>query len=362
MITRLRQRLPLLDHVVRTYTRYQADTGDRLAAAVAYYWFLSLFPILLLAIYVFRQVNGDSAAADVQSGLSSYLPKELVTTISTTIGRNAGTAGLLGVAGLLLAGLGWIDALRSAIRAIWHRPTTSRNLVLRKLVDIAALLGLIATISASVFVTGLAGSGPALVLSQTGVDKTSAAVAFTKVLGIALAALADVALFLFLFLRLARVQAPFRQVLEGAMFGAVGFGLLKLVGAFYVQHTTRKGEATYGIFAVVIGLLLFLNLISRLVLYAAAFAVTASPQPAAEEDPMERSWQKLQEAAPAELTQLPGSRETPILPRTRTQELVVPAGAQQVQRAARVIAATGFAVVVAVAVYGLRTVQGLLRR
>ena len=338
MITRLRQRLPLLDHLLRTYSRYQADTGDRLAAAVSYYWFLSLFPILLLAIYVFRQVNGDSAAADVQSGLSGYLPGDLVKTISTTIGKNAGKAGLLGVAGLLFAGLGWIDALRSAIRAVWHRPTTARNLVVRKLVDIAALLGLIATISASVFITGLAGSGPAFVLSQAGLDKTSAAVAFTKVLGIALAALADVALFLFLFLRLARVQTPFRQVLKGAVFGAVGFGALKLVGGFYVQHTTRKGEATYGTFAVVVGLLLFLNLVSRLVLYAAAFAVTASAEPTPEQDPREPSLQ------------------------TRTPELVVPAGAQQVERAAKVTAVVGVAAVLAVAVYGLRTVQHLLRR
>ena len=70
--------------------RYQADTGDRLAAAVTFYWFLSLFPILLLAIYLLRVVKGDAAAGEVSRGLSGYLPMELVKTISTTIGNKAG--------------------------------------------------------------------------------------------------------------------------------------------------------------------------------------------------------------------------------------------------------------------------------
>ncbi|MGB8650308.1 MAG: YihY/virulence factor BrkB family protein [Mycobacteriales bacterium] len=274
MISRLRARFPLLDHLVRAVGRYQADTGDRLAAAVTFYWFLSLFPMLLLAIWVFSLVNGDSAVSDVRQGLAGYLPSQLVDTISTTIGTNAGKAGLLGAVGLLLSGLGWIDALREAIRSVWHQNVKAGNIVVRKSADVLALSGLIVTIGASVFVTGILGNGPAWLLAQLGVSHTAGAVAFTYVLGLLLAGVADVALFLYLFLRLARVPSPFRQVVKGALFGAVGFAVLKLVGGYYVQRTTSKGEATYGTFAVVVGLLLFLNLLSRLVLLAAAFAVT----------------------------------------------------------------------------------------
>ena len=54
------------------------------------------------------------------------------------------------------------------------------------------------------------------------------------------------------------------------LVGAVGFEVLKAFAAFYIGRTTSKGEATYGTFAVVVGLLVFLNLVSRLVIYTAA--------------------------------------------------------------------------------------------
>ena len=40
LFARAREQRPFLDHLVRTVQRYQADTGDRLAAAVTYFWFL----------------------------------------------------------------------------------------------------------------------------------------------------------------------------------------------------------------------------------------------------------------------------------------------------------------------------------
>ena len=78
-----------------------------------------------------------------------------------------------------------------------------------------------------------------------------------------------------MFTRLPRVKTPLVKVLRTAVFGAVLFEILKFGGAYYVARTTTKGEATYGTFAVVVGLLLFLNLASRLILITAAFAVTA---------------------------------------------------------------------------------------
>ena len=407
---RLRARRPFVDHLVRMVGRYQADTGDRLAAAVTFYWFLSLFPVLLVAIYLFKLINGDSAVADVQQGLAGYLPGNLVSTISTTIGKNAGKAGLIGAVGLLFSGLGWIDALREAIRTMWHQNVTAGNFVMRRAIDVLVLVGLFATIGASVFVTGLAGSGPKFLLEQLGVDKSTAAVLFLKVLGFLLAALADVALFLYLFVRLARVPTPVREVLKGAVFGAVGFGVLKLGGGFYVQRTTSKGEATYGTFAVVVGLLLFLNLVSRLILMSAAFVVTgpydsdtrpsgtADPEQARragipeeyagtdlnlQEDgvptplraavqgrippqdepvgpprPAEQSWSARTPATSTVATPQPeataGSRSLPVPPE--------PAGADQVRLAARLTAGGGGLALGAVALYVLRTLRGLVRR
>ncbi|MCA1712384.1 MAG: YihY/virulence factor BrkB family protein, partial [Actinobacteria bacterium] len=270
-----RKKRPFLDHLLRMYGRYQADGGDRLAAGVTFYWFLSLFPILLLAISILGFVYGDAAASKVSSGLEGYLPAQLVETIGMTLEDAKGKAGVFGLLGLLLSGLGWIDGLREAIRSIWHQNIKAGNLVTRKLVDIIVLVGLFATIAASIVISGATTAATSGVLHLIGFDKTSTvAELVTQALAYLLAGVADTVLFLYMFTRLPKLKTPILKVLKAAVFGAVGFEILKFVGAFYVARTTSKGEATYGAFAVVVGLLLFLNLVSRLILLTAAFAVT----------------------------------------------------------------------------------------
>ncbi|MCW2605539.1 MAG: putative integral rane protein, partial [Frankiales bacterium] len=274
-LTAARRKRPFLDHLVRTVQRYQADTGDRLAASVTYFWFLSLFPILLLAISLLGYVYGDDAGGKVQDALGGVLPSQLVETLGTTLEEAKGPAGVVGILGTLYSGLGWIDALREAIRTVWHQNVLAGNIVVRKLVDVVVLVGLFATIAASVLATGLVTAFTGTLLEALGLDDNPVAAFFTVVLGYALALLADTALFLYLFARLSRVKNPVRRLLKGALFGAVLFEVLKVLGGFYVARTTSKGEATYGTFAVVVGLLLFLNLVSRVLLLASAFVVTA---------------------------------------------------------------------------------------
>jgi membrane protein len=185
-----------------------------------------------------------------------------------------GFGGVIGLVGLLLSGLGWVDGLREAIRSIWHQNLKAGNIVIRKLVDIAVLIGLFATIAASVVVTGATTAATGRVIDLFDLADTTAASVFTQVLAYALSAFADTVLFVYMFTRLPRVSQPFRNVLKAAVFGAVGFGVIKFAGAYYVARTTSKGEATYGAFAVVVDLLLFLNLVSRWILLTAAFAVT----------------------------------------------------------------------------------------
>jgi membrane protein len=273
-LPRAREKAPFLDHLIRMYGRYQADGGDRLAAAVTFYWFLSLFPILLLAISVLGFVYGDGARQHVSSALSGYLPDQLVTTIGDTLDKAKGKAGVIGLVGLLLSGLGWIDGLREAIRSIWHQNVKAGNIVTRKLVDIVVLVGLFATIAASVLITGATTAATGYVIHLLNLSDTTAAHFFTQALAYLLSGVADTLLFLYMFTRLPKVTTPVLKVLRAAIFGAVGFEILKFAGAYYVARTTSKGEATYGTFAVVVGLLLFLNLISRLILLTAAFAVT----------------------------------------------------------------------------------------
>jgi membrane protein len=364
----LRQKRPLVDHLVRMYGRYQADTGDRLAAAVTFYWFLSLFPILLIAVYVTSLTLGSGAGNQVTDGLRPYLGDATAGAVGKVVQNSAGKAGLIGLAGTLLSGLGWIQALREAIRTMWHQSVTAGNVVTRKVADAVTLVGLFAVIAGSVVLSGAATAATTSVLDLLGQSNTTGATFFTIAFSYALGAVVDVFIFLYLFRRLAKVPTTVRGVLKGAVFGAIGFEVLKAFGAFYIGRTTSKGEATYGTFAVVVGLLLFLNLVSRLVLYAAAFVVTApynsdvrpsgtadgAPTPlrpalTGHNEAMEQSWAAKSVAVQAAVVEVP----------TGTHELP---GAKRVQQAARVTTFVGGGLLVAVAIYAARTLQGLLRR
>lgn len=336
MFQRLRRQRPLVDHLVRMFQRYQADTGDRLAAAVTFYWFLSLFPILLIAVYFTRLTLGDDAGRQITTGLGPYLGRPTAQAIAKVVQDSAGKAGLIGLVGTLLSGLGWIEALRAAIRTVWHESVSGGNIVTRKIADVIALVGLFAVIAASVVVSGAATAATTSVLGFLGLSASLGAETVTFVLSYALGALIDVAIFLYLFVRLAKVSTPLRRVLKGAVFGAIGFEVLKFAGAFYIGRTTTKGEATYGTFATVVGLLLFLNLVSRLILYTAAFTVTAGYD---------------DDAAPAPLG--PALRDDPDVPPARERQVVL---------AAKAVSLASLAVVAAVGVHGLKTLGRLVRR
>src|SRR3978361_2126319 len=116
----VRQRAPWLDHLIRAWSRYQADAGDRLAASVTYFGFLSFFPLIALAFSVAGFVV--DAYPDAQSKLAeqinNFLPGLADKLDVTTIGNAKESTPHAGLPGPLLAGLGWIDALREAVRAI----------------------------------------------------------------------------------------------------------------------------------------------------------------------------------------------------------------------------------------------------
>src|SRR5688572_22524907 len=271
-----RDKRPFLDHLIRAFGRYQADAGDRQAAAVTFFGFLSFFPILALATSVLSYALGDDAVGTVVREVNSYAPglaDQLGLEEILSNNTKAGVAGLLGLVGLLYSGLGWVDALREAIRAIWHHNVKEGNFVVKKAKDVVVLVGLGVTIVASVGVSAATGAFTDAALDFVGLEKTFVATALAKIVGISLGLATSTALFLFLFWRLPKVQSPFSRVLRGAMLAAVLFELLKRVGALYIERTTEN--PLYGSFAVIVGLLVWINIVSRMLLICAAWTVTA---------------------------------------------------------------------------------------
>ena len=249
-----RARWPWFDHVVRAYQRHAKVSGGQLAASITFYGFLSFFPLLALAFAVVGYVSGayphaqDAVTRAVEDAFPSLIgsgPGRI--NIQDVIRAKAG-AGVIGLLGLFYSGLGWLDALRAALRRVFGTSQVPLGLVKKKAADVAVLIGLGLALIASLVVTTLATAAPTQVLAIVSLDDKLIAIALLKVLSVALALLADTALFAILLSRLSGAHQPWRQVRSAAFLGAIGFELLKLAGTFLIVRTTHNPVyATFGV-------------------------------------------------------------------------------------------------------------------
>jgi len=102
-------------------------------------------------------------------------------------------------------------------------------------------------------------------------------------MAIVLALAADTVLFMWLFTRLPRRPVRYRTVLHGAIFAAVGYEVLKIVGTTYLANVTSN--PTYGVFASAVGLLIWINLVARFLLISAAWTATGRQPRGADSEP-----------------------------------------------------------------------------
>lgn len=275
----LRRAFPQLDHLGKALARYFDDSGDRLAAAITYYGFLCLFPLLLLlGSVVGFVVRGDP---DRQRGLlvhlGDFVPDSLGDRLIQLVAERAGITGILGLIGLVVAGLGWVDALRESLRAVWHQEPNAGNIAVKKLQDTLVIAGLggtlLLSVAVSVFATSL--TGQALSLLGSPQDEALSR-AVLRVVAVALALASNVAILAYLLVWLPKTAQPLRRVLKGALLGAILLEAAKYLGFYYFGILITRGTDLYGAsLAAAFGLLLWINVMARLVLFTAAWTVTA---------------------------------------------------------------------------------------
>ena len=120
----VRERRPLVDHLVRALEHYGQVNGSALAAAVTYFAFLSFFPILALAFAVIGLVSRayPNADDDLVTAINDILPGIVGGQDGLDLATFEGNAPGILSAGLLLAlysGLGWLSGMRTALVAVF---------------------------------------------------------------------------------------------------------------------------------------------------------------------------------------------------------------------------------------------------
>ncbi|MGH3345132.1 MAG: YihY/virulence factor BrkB family protein, partial [Carbonactinosporaceae bacterium] len=267
------RRNPAVARVLLAARRYLDARGNRLAGAVTYFGFLSVFPLTVLAAAVAAALAGPQQIRQLQAAIEESIPGIADKVPIEPLVRNAGSVGVIGALLLLVSGLGWVDAARGAIRTMWGLEDAPGNMITLKLADVASLVGLAATAGVSILGSTLATTAAHRVADLLGVTGTSAAALGLRVLGVVAAVLASILLFFSLLVVLPRIHVPRGAALQGAVIGGIGFEILKYALASYIGDVA--GKNVYGAFGAPVALLLWINFVSRLLLFCSAWTATA---------------------------------------------------------------------------------------
>ncbi|WNI14118.1 YihY/virulence factor BrkB family protein [Actinacidiphila sp. ITFR-21] len=235
--------------------KFVEDQGGYLAALIAYYGFLSLFPLLLLLVSVLGFVlhNDPHLQQQVVDSALQQFP-----VIGDQIGENITSfhgnpfAVAAGAAGGLYGALGVAQAAQNALSKIWAVPRHARPDPLRaRLRSLLVLGGFGAGLLATTCLTVLA-SDEHFLGAHLGVAVRAAA---------SLTAVAvNAGLLLFAYRFFTHSGVALRHLAGAAAGAAVLWQALQWAGTYYVRHQLRGATATYGLFGIVLGLITWIYL------------------------------------------------------------------------------------------------------
>jgi membrane protein len=267
---RLRSRWGWADHLDRAARRYDEASGGRLAAAVTYYAFFATFALALLGFAIFGFVLDRP---DVLRSVERYLAANLPRFDIQAVRHARATVGVIAFVGLPVTGWLWVDAVRSSIRALWRLPEYPGTFLVRLMVDMLVLvgLGLLALASLGVAITTNAVAGR--LVDIAGTDALAARWLLATV-GFLLGVFVNTLLSMAVLTGLPRLRMPLRRVLGPALLVAAGLEVLKTLGRLYVQRTEHN--PAYQVVAGAVGLLVFLNVVNQLILFAATLTATST--------------------------------------------------------------------------------------
>lgn len=289
LLDRVRQRYPWFDHLTRAINRYIDYRGYHYAASITYFSVLSLVPLLMVAFSIagFVLSGSPELLGQLRSTVFSVLPKSLNGVVDGLINSAVDHRVKVGVFGVLVAGYSgwnWMNALRDALTGMWDQVQPNLPLVRTVIKDLLALLQLGLALLICFGFTAIGGSLGGYLLRLAGLDDQTWAHVLLSALSVVLALTANGLLFLWVLTRLPREPVAVRDAISGAAVAAVGFELLKQAGNVYLQ---ALGRSPVGIaFGSIVGILVFVYLIGRLLMLAAAWTATSHPRNTSPQPPV----------------------------------------------------------------------------
>jgi membrane protein len=228
----------------------------------------SITGFVLSSDHHLQQQLFDKIAANIPGDFGATITKSIKSAINNRTG-----IGLIGVAGVLLTGLGWVGNLRQAISAVAALEPTKEKFLPGKLRNLAILAGLGLGLLVSIGLTVVGTAVTDQILRSLDLDHVTGVSFVVTAGGIVLSLIGDLLIFWWVLVQLPRLKVARPVAVRGVVLASVGFEALKLVGTYTIAHSSRS--PTLGPFASLLAVLIWIELVSRFLLYCVAWMVTA---------------------------------------------------------------------------------------
>jgi membrane protein len=261
----LQQRHAWLAVPVAVWKKFGDDQAGNLAALIAYYAFVAIFPLLLVLVTVLNIVlkNDPGLQHRLLSSALGHYP-----VIGQQLGQispltQTGLPLVVGLLGTFFGARGVATTIQNALNTVWEVPFARRPgfpwALLRS-------FGLMVVIGLGLIGTTILSGAAGRVLPGAGATVAAVAVALVLNVGV-----------FWLSFRLGTAkEIGWRQLRLGAIIAGVIWQILQYVGTYFVSHQLAHASPVYGTFAVVIGLLAWLYLEAELTLYAVEINVVTA--------------------------------------------------------------------------------------
>jgi len=261
-LDRYQQRHPALGVPIAVVRKFVEDQSTILAAAIAFWAFFSVFPLLLVFVTLLGYFLPPSLQGDVLGRVAAFLP--LLST--ATIGHLSGQwwTLLLGIVSALWSGSFVVTTTQAALNSVWELPYAQRSTfgaqIGRSLIALSAIgITLVGSTVISSYITGTTTGTPFGVVGGLA--------------GYLIAVALDVGLFIVAFRLLTDRDVAIRDVLPGALLSGVVFWLLQQLSSLIISRYLHTAERAYGTFATVITMLWWFYLGSIVTLFGAQLNV-----------------------------------------------------------------------------------------
>lgn len=240
------------------FKKFSEDEGGHLAALMTYYGFLSLFPLLIVAIALAQIISqGNAELKDrIVSSVTSYFPA-----IGDSLAANLHAPSRTGIAlviGLLIifyGARGVADSVQNALHVVWAVPRKKRAGFPKSMLRSFSILlfGGIGLVG-SALLSGYATSASFPFVAKIGVGTASFIVLFAVFWGI------------FTYGSSAR-KRPIANI-PGALIAAVGLQFLQAIGTYLINSQLRNHSGLNAQFAVILALFFWIYLQAQVFIFA----------------------------------------------------------------------------------------------